>query len=334
MKGTYDIRVENARVQFKLTLRRSLTVIRGASATGKTTLVNLVAEHEAEGPASGVALSSPKPCRTLSGRSWQRDLAELSDSFVFIDEGSEFLRSNDFARAIKGTDNYYVIVSRESLPALPYSVEEVYELKNATSRYPGVRKFYTHARRMYATIPQVTEPQRVIVEDSNAGFEFFRALCDRSKIPCESAHGKGNVLAALRSHPDERVLVIADGAAFGPHMEMVLALARRVGAGLFLPESFEHLILQSGLIRDAEVAEVLADPAAFIESRDYFSWETFFTSLLAEKTRATYLSYSKRRLNSAYLQPREFGAVESTLPDLGMHLPPDLPELPCLASAS
>ncbi len=133
-----------------------------------------------------------------------------------------------------------------------------------------------------------------------------------------SATGKGNVLTALRSHPSERVLVIADGAAFGPHMEMVLALAKRRGAGLFLPESFEHLILQSGLVRDSEVAEVLADPAAFIESRDYFSWEAFFTSLLTEKTRGTYLSYGKRKLNSAYLQPREFGAVESTLPDLGL----------------
>ena len=39
MKGIYSIRVENARVQFKLTLTRSLTLIRGMSATGKTTLV-------------------------------------------------------------------------------------------------------------------------------------------------------------------------------------------------------------------------------------------------------------------------------------------------------
>lgn len=331
MKGSYDIRVENARVQFKLSLRRSLTVIRGASATGKTTLVGLIAEHEAEGAASGVSLSSPKPCKVLSGRNWLRDLEEMSDSFVFIDEGSEFLRTNDFARAIKGTDNYYVIVSRESLPALPYSVEEVYELKNATSRYPGVRKFYTRARRMYATVPQVAEPQKVIVEGSNAGYEFFKALCDRSGIPCVSARGKGNVLAALRACGEERVLIVADGAAFGPHMEMVLALAKRKGAGLFLPESFEHLILQSGLVRDAEVAEVLADPAAFVESRDYFSWEVFFDAILTEKTRGTYLRYSKKKLNPAYLQEREFGAVESTLPDLGL---PQRPSGPTSLSTS
>ena len=46
MRGTYTIRVENARVQFKLTLNRSLTLIRGMSATGKTTLVGLIAEYQ------------------------------------------------------------------------------------------------------------------------------------------------------------------------------------------------------------------------------------------------------------------------------------------------
>lgn len=318
MKGSHEIKVGNARVQFKLSLQRNLTIIRGASATGKTTLVSLIAEHEAEGPASGVSLSSPKPCKVLSGHSWERDLEEISDSFVFIDEGSEFLRSNDFARAITKTGNYYVIVSRESLPALPYSVEEVYELKNTTSKYPGVKRLYTHAKRMYATIPQVTKPQKVIVEDSNSGFEFFNALCDKSSIPCVSAHGKGNILGALRSCVEDRVLIIADGAAFGPHMEMVLALAKRKGAGLFLPESFEHLILQSGLVRDSEMAEVLNNPAAFIESREYFSWETFFTAFLTEKTQGTYLQYAKKKLNPSYLQEKEFRSIEATLPDFGL----------------
>ena len=66
MKGSYDIRVENARIQFKFTLTRNLAVIRGMSATGKTTLVNMMAEYERDGQASGITLSSPKPCIVLS----------------------------------------------------------------------------------------------------------------------------------------------------------------------------------------------------------------------------------------------------------------------------
>lgn len=148
MRGAYDIRVSVARVQFKLTLTRNITVIKGKSATGKTTLIELVAEYESDGAASGVALSSPRPCVVLSGGDWREKLDRTRDSFVFIDEGSAFVRSVEFAAAAKASDNYYVIAVREALPNLPYSVEEVYELVNTTSRYPGVRKFYSQTRRM------------------------------------------------------------------------------------------------------------------------------------------------------------------------------------------
>lgn len=318
MKGSYNIRVENARVQFKLTLKRSITLLRGKSATGKTTLVGMIAEYQADGQASGITLSSEKPCVVLVGRTWQEDLKATSDSFVFVDEGSSFIRTEEFARCMRNSNNYYVIVSREDLPMLPYSVEEVYELRNTTSRYPGVRKYYTHAKRMYTHIPHVLNPQTVIVEDSNAGFEFFSALCRRSGIECVSAHGKGNVLGLLRLCSSERILVIADGAAFGPHMETVLELARQRHAGLFLPESFEWLILKSGLVRETDVPKLLANPAEYIESRDYFSWERFFTAVLVQKTKDGYLHYNKAQLNPAYLEDRERAMIEAQLTQTGL----------------
>ena len=322
MKGTYDIRIENARVQFKLTLTRSLTVIRGNSATGKSTLVGMVAEYAQDGQASGITLSSARPCVVLAGRSWKRDLEETKGSFVFLDEGNTFTRTEEFAKAVRNSDNYYVLVTRESLPMLPYSVEEVYELRNSTSRYPGIRKYYTHARRMYTQIPHITNPQTVIVEDSNSGYEFFRVLCEHSEIECTSAHGKGNVLAKLRACASERILIIADGAEFGPQMEAVLELAQRKGAGLFLPESFEWLILCSGLVRDSEIPKILENPSAYVESREYFSWERFFTSLLVERTQGTYLHYDKARLNPAYLASRERSLVEAQVQQTGIQASP------------
>ena len=272
MKGSYQIRVENARVQFKLKLTRSLTLIRGMSATGKSTLISLLSEHQQNGPASGVTLSSPRPCVVPSLRTWRQDIEAVSESFVFFDEGSDFVRTEEFA----------------------------------------------HAQRMYARIPSIENPQTVIVEDSNAGYEFFSALCAKAGIECISAHGKGNVLARLRECASERVLVVADGAAFGPQMNAVLELARRKGAGLFLPESFEWLILKSGLVRDAEVPKVLEDPAAYVESKSYFSWERFFNALLVDKTKGTYLQYSKSSLNSAYLGDRESHAIEKELGQTGI----------------
>lgn len=47
--------------------------------------------------------------------------------------------------------------------------------------------------------------------------------------------------------------------------------------------------------------------------REYFSWERFFTRLLTEKSEDTYLAYSKKNLNKAYLNDRIKSAIISRM---------------------
>ena len=70
---------------------------------------------------------------------------------------------------------------------------------------------------------------------------------------------------------------------------------------LYFPESFEWLILQSGLIQGKDIQAILEHPEDYIDSREYFSWERFFTSLLIDRTKDSYLRYSKAKLNETYL---------------------------------
>lgn len=58
---------------------------------------------------------------------------------MFLGEGNDFVRTEEFAYVARDSGDYFVIVSREELPMPSYRVEEVYELRNPTSRYPGVR---------------------------------------------------------------------------------------------------------------------------------------------------------------------------------------------------
>ena len=44
MKGSHDIIVQNNRIQYKFSIRRNLTILRGNSATGKSTLIDLIAQ--------------------------------------------------------------------------------------------------------------------------------------------------------------------------------------------------------------------------------------------------------------------------------------------------
>ena len=71
---------------------------------------------------------------------------------------------------------------------------------------------------------------------------------------------------------------------------------------LFLPESFEWLLLISDIIKNNETEAVIENPSEYIESSEFFSWERFFTRLLTDTTQGTYLQYSKSRINPNYLQ--------------------------------
>ncbi|HIZ40276.1 MAG TPA: Fis family transcriptional regulator [Candidatus Anaerobutyricum stercoris] len=109
MKGSYRIIVQNKRICYDFEIRRNITIIKGDSATGKTTLIDMIGEYDENGPDSGIDLQ-----------------ANIKDSIVFIDEGNAFIFTDEFASAIKNTDNYYVIATREGIPSLPYSIEEIY----------------------------------------------------------------------------------------------------------------------------------------------------------------------------------------------------------------
>ena len=47
MRGVHDVVVRNNKVQIKLTVSRNLTILQGKSATGKTTLLELIAAYDA-----------------------------------------------------------------------------------------------------------------------------------------------------------------------------------------------------------------------------------------------------------------------------------------------
>ncbi len=316
MKGKYAITVRNNVLQYRFEIRRNITVIKGDSATGKTTLIDMIREFYENGEQSGVFLKCNKPCVVLEGRQWKLLLENIHDSIVFIDEGNQFIATDEFASAVKLSDNYYVIVTREALPNLPYSIEEIYGIKSS-GKYGLLQQTYQELYHIYGdfdySIP--FEPDVIIVEDSNSGFEFYAEVAKEKPWEVVSAEGKSNVFCKLNNYDKNKMLVIADGAAFGSEMEKIMKkIEESTRIAVYLPESFEWLILKSDLLRDKSIEEVLENPSDFIESKEYMSWERFFTALLIEKTKHTYLHYSKNNLNDAYKKPKVQDKVMKVVP--------------------
>ena len=313
MKGKHRIVVRNRRVQFTMELERNITVIRGDSATGKTTMLGMLRDYEEQGAQSGVAVQCDAPCRILTSRDWEDQLRHIRDSIVFVDEGNAFVSSQTFAQAICGSSNYYVLITRENLYQLPYSVEAILELRITTRR---AKRTYNKAYPCYGVLQhsarEIDRSDRILTEDSNSGYQMFSKIAEQHHARCESAGGKSNIFACLRKETGRKTLVIADGAAFGAEMEKIYRFMELNPnqATLYLPESFEWLILKSGLIHSAELADILENPAEHIDSAEYFSWEQFFTELLIRLTsERDYMRYGKQDLTLFYLQAENIPKV-------------------------
>ena len=311
MRGTHKVVVSTKRLKYEFELRRNLTIIRGDSATGKTTLVDMIRDFVNNPSGTPVELVCDKKCYVLEGALWKMQLAGIADSIVFIDEGNEFIKTVEFSEEIQKTDNYYVIVTREALPALPYSVEEIYGIRTS-GKYGTLKQSYHEFYRLYGaeTYEKAVTPEVILTEDSNSGYQFFSEVCNENGLSCESMNGKSNVFHYLNLHRNEKILVIADGAAFGPEMDRVLQLiSRQKNVALYLPESFEWLVLSAGILKNNQIDKILDDPSEYVESREYFSWERFFTAVLIEETKNTDLAYAKRRLNPSYLNDAVKGSI-------------------------
>ncbi len=311
------MKVSNNRVSYTLELERNITILTGDSGIGKTALARLVQNYEDAGKQSGVTVKCKVPCRSItSDDGWQARLDGIHNSIIFIDEGRRFLKSQDFAEAVDGCDNYFVLITRESLPQIPYSVHSVLTLKN--TKRVGTRH-YSRAYERFDFISHFTDAVSrtdiLLTEDSNAGYTVYQELVKDTPCNCVSAAGKSNIAGMLTSYDHQKIIVVADGAAFGADMNDVYSyyLERPDDVTLFLPECFEWLILKSGIVSDEKLGMILRLPWNYILSEEYKSWELFFTDLLVNLTAGTRLQYSKSKLAKAYLSASNLKKIQHAI---------------------
>ena len=203
MKGKYRVVVSTKRLKYDFELHRNLTIIQGDSATGKTTMIDMIREFVNNPSGTPVELVCDKKCFVLEGALWKEQLSGIADSIVFIDEGNEFIKTTEFADEIQKTDNYFVIVTRESLPSLPYSVEEIYGIKTS-GKYGTLKQSYHEFYRLYGanTYERNINPEMDIMSRAPAGTgkepaypikepaslsPWFRAVCSTDVMTATAA---------------------------------------------------------------------------------------------------------------------------------------------------
>lgn len=85
---------------------------------------------------------------------------------------------------------------------------------------------------------------------------------------------------------------------------------------LYFPESFEWLILKSGIIEISKLSDILEKPEKYIDSCKFISWERYFTELLVKATEGDSIKrYDKGKLLPYYCEGKNAKNIISVLPD-------------------
>ena len=306
MTGEHRLILVTNRIKYSLDIKRNITVIRGDSATGKTTLIKNLAVIQDNGNKPKMYVECDVPFRVYTGtndiEAFRLDLTKIENGIVFMDEEYSIMRSKEFANIIKNSTNYFVLITRVSLDALPYSVKEVYYMTE-DKRYSTAKTVYNTLKSFY--FPQEIEyfhPDVVITEDKNSGNEFMQFLCENTDIECIASDGKSNVYKCIKENIDKNQLIIVDGAAFGADMEKAISVVKYQNnkVSFFMPESFEEVLLRTYLLEIRNLKDILDNTVDYVDSRKYFSWERFFTDFLVSNTKGSKMQYNKSKLNDYY----------------------------------
>lgn len=319
MKGKYSFTVSSRKLEYYFEIQRNITVIKGNSGTGKTTLLNMLYEYSIRGRQSGFNVQTTAIyyvyLSDMPQISWEERLGKLENTIIFIEENNGFVFSKQFAEYVRTSGNYFVIVARRPLKTLAYSINEIYEIKCENGQ-SDLSKKYHYFENIYRNDVRIGNGIDVVItEDSNSGKEFFEKVFDTKSV-C-SADGNGNVEKCIREVKGQNTVAIVDGAAFGSYIEECINIATVKNHVVYIwtPESFEYLLLRAGVVKVPDLEEILDKTYDFIDSTEYLSWERYYTNLIEVNTRDTVMQYQKKKLNERYLVPTVLKKVIDIFPE-------------------
>lgn len=300
MKGKYILEVYNKKLKYVLELNRNITIIKGNSGTGKTTLCNML--RSSQNRRGGGVHCNIKDKIFILENSWKKEdvmhfINDNKGKIVVADEGTDYIYDKWFTDFIRYTDNYYVFISRSArFNDLTYAVNSIYYLGSEKEGNVTVNRLY----KCYENEEKSITPDIIVVEDSKAGKTMVELCFPDIKVI--SSKGKDNVLNTIKflqeKHPNKIIYTIVDGAAFGSCIGSVCNyLSEKVF--LFAPESFEYLLLNAKVFYRT-VKDKLINTENYCDSKDYLSWERYYTSLLINECKKRNIHYSKAIL------PKEF----------------------------
>lgn len=306
-----NISIKSPNINYELQIENKLTIITGLSATGKTTLINLINEYNSENNVSEV--DSELPMYIINSNIWENPELFRYKAFYFIDEDMEFLKTSKFFKNVMNSGGYFIVVGRNPEIFINYSVDSIYEFK----LYNGIHKMVNKYDIKDLPYKYYYEHiNGVINEDSGSGFEFYKYI-----IPLSHTSSRGNKGILKLLEVEDSKMVILDRVGYGKWINTLLnnIESNNYNAILNLQNSFEYIILKSGILgNDLEKFELIESE---LKLNNINLEKIYFEMLIKISNKDKKTRYTKKYMNPWYLESNILNKLITTIQeDTGIDL--------------
>lgn len=305
MKGKYKITIETPKEVIEIELKRKYTILKGFTGTGKSYLPVLIDRWYSEDLNVPVKIKTELPITVVTSmRSLKGEVDKKEEGIIFLDESRRFMYSEDFATITSNAVQYFLLCSRDDLPNLTYSIDEVYALSSdlPKNKKQKVKTVFTPYFKRFRE--RIFKPNYIIVEDTKSGYELYKEVF--KDVEVIGAGGNSNTYRCaeeILENGGYNIIVIIDGAGGGSctdELMRLLDLYSNRNVLVLCPESFEYLILRSELCTNFRISDELDCTYDYCESSIYSSWEDYYEKRLKELTFGTLMQYKKSKLPKYY----------------------------------
>lgn len=315
MTGRYEIILteRNHNLTYRLVLDRQVTILKGNSGTGKSTLFNLLERLiKTEGTDNSLHCNMIEKFNTLAPKDWEWQIRRSHNMIFIADEyDTSIVVTKAFAEAVTHSDNYFLIISRSGcLSYLTYSVNSVYEFQ-ATKDGDGTIDSFT---RRYVNKSQSIVPDYVVTEDEKAGYQMYANILN---CPVISAKGKDRIFDTVKPllEGGSTVFVIADGAAFGSGITRLFPTFSGKDLFVFTPECFEWLVLTYSKFKHL-LDDGFYEPWNYCDTKKYISYEPYYYDILKRLCAGLNMNYDKSKLPNGLNSVSMQSHIKNCLSDL------------------
>lgn len=291
------IKIKSKLINYDLHFDNRINIIRGNSATGKSTLVRLIDDKRK----SKIDIQSNYNIVHLTSEIISLGI-KFDKNTVYIMDENDGIEDNLVTNIINKSKNKFILITRDSnLENISYGIESIYEIHKSGNININKHK-YINIRNNNLNINLIDS---ILTEDSGSGLQFYK---NYKNFNVQTSNGNSNINKMVKNNQ----IVVVDSLAFGPYIKILYKKIINNNIFLIYPKSFEWLVLTSNIFR-LNNDKLYLD---YLDCKYNITEEKFYENILKNESNKINIKYSKSKLNEKFLDENQFNKINNRIDEL------------------